>query len=591
LRIKECALDSDDSREVRSVLAGLGAGVRTTGASIVDHVLGGYPPGLPLVLAGPSGSGRTVLGLQLAHAALEAGEIVQFVSSEPAPSLIHQAGALGFDFETALHQDRLVLLELDASMPAIVRAQGADALAEALRGEAPDASVVIVDPFTAITAEIADESRLREVSRAFVRGLATETLILTVESERVEQQRGLERVLSEFCGAYLSLDRESSGRRSLTVEKSRSGVGVAERVEFSIGPGGTHLVGEAKPKAAIAMFTRVRRSDAVLAAPAQQTPAVDLAAPVAAIESPPRSAPVPHCPHPVAPPEARDEIAPERERRLILLVEDSRMQRELLKEWLEERYDVITAVDGFEALAKIVSHHPDLVILDLIMPRVTGYELLCALRRAHVDVPVLVSSSRVASAGDRLGPLVLGATEFLPKPVNRIELEHKVDTLLRLRRQRDDRFDEGDAEALFGRVSASRLLEPAEFRERVTRACSFGDRHGLVSSIVQLRASAPNELDAWIEVANEDLRFEDAILRKSKVEAHVLLVATPPDEAPRVIARASERCAEGTGEKCDFGIEPIPAVGWLTLEGLESTADPQSPPEAPAPTRRKRRQA
>jgi hypothetical protein len=118
---------------------------------------------------------------------------------------------------------------------------------------------VIVDPFTAITAEIADEPRLREVSRSFVRAVGAEALVLTVETERLAQQRGLERVLSELCGAYLSLGREASGRRTLSVEKSRSGAGAAERVEFSIGPGGTHLVGEASPKAEITMFTRVRR--------------------------------------------------------------------------------------------------------------------------------------------------------------------------------------------------------------------------------------------------------------------------------------------------------------------------------------------
>jgi CheY-like chemotaxis protein/archaellum biogenesis ATPase FlaH len=563
--------------------------VRTTGASIVDHVLGGYPPGLPLVLAGPSGSGRTVLGLQLANAALAAGEIVQFVSSEPAPSLIHQAGALGFEFEAALQDDRLVLLELDASTPAIVRAQGAEALAEALRAEAPEASVVIVDPFTAITAEVADEPRLREVSRAFARALASEVLVLTVESERIAQQRGLERVLSELCGAYLSLDREPSGRRTLSVDKCRTGVGAAERVEFSIGAGGTHLVGEAKPKAAISMFTRVRRTDAVLAA-APAVPEVELAAPVGDIAPPPRRvAPPRRALPPAAPREARDEIAPERDRRLILLVEDSRMQREMIKDWLEQRYDVITAVDGFEALSKIVSQHPDLVILDLIMPRVTGYELLSALRRAHVDVPVLVSSSRVATTGDRLGPLVLGATEFLPKPVNRIELEHKVETLLRLRRERDDRFAGADAEALFGRVSATRLLELPDFRERVARACSFGDRHGLESTIVQLRAATPTDLDAWIEVANEDLRFEDAILRKGKTEALVLLVATPAQEAPKVIERTTARCAEGSGDKCDLDVAPISAVDWVTLEGLDPAADSESPTGKPPPPAKRRR--
>jgi CheY-like chemotaxis protein/KaiC/GvpD/RAD55 family RecA-like ATPase len=546
--------------------------VRTTGASIIDHVLGGYPPGLPLVLAGPSGSGRTVLGLQLAHAALAAGEIVQFVSSEPAPSLIHQAGALGFDLESALHEDRLVLLELDASTPAIVRAQGADALAAALRAEAPDASAVIIDPFTAITAELVDEARLREVSRSFVRAIAAEMLLLTVESERLEQQRGLERVLSELCGAYLVLDRDGGGRRTLAVEKSRMGIGAAERVEFSIGPGGTHLVGEAKPKAEITMFTRVRRTDAAMAAAARPAPEIELAAPVGAIDPPPRRAT-----HRRAPPEARDEVAPQRERRLVLLVEDSRMQREMMKEWLEPRYEVITAVDGFEALAKVVSHDPDLVILDLIMPRVTGYELLSALRRAQVDVPVLVSSSRVASTGDRLGPLVLGATDFLPKPVNRIELEHKVETLLRLRRERDDRFAGTDGEELFGRISASRVLEPADFRERVARACSFGARHGLESSLVQLRAAEPSDLDAWVEVANEDLRFEDAILRKSKLEAQVLLVATPLADAPRVVERTTARCAEGSGSKCDLEAEPMLAVDWMAQEGLGAPADSESP--------------
>ena len=145
--------------------------MRPSGVSIIDHVLGGYPPGLPLVLAGPSGSGRTVLTLQLAHAALERGEPVQIVSSEPAQSLMHQADALGFEFDGALADERLVLLELDGNTAALVRAQGIEPLVEALRGEASEVSLVIIDPFTAITAEIVDEPRLREVSRAFARAL------------------------------------------------------------------------------------------------------------------------------------------------------------------------------------------------------------------------------------------------------------------------------------------------------------------------------------------------------------------------------------------------------------------------------------
>lgn len=543
--------------------------VRPSGASIIDHVLGGYPPGLPLVIAGPSGSGRTVLTLQLAYAALGRGEVVQIVSSEPAQSLMHQADALGFAFDDALAEDRLILLELDGSTPAMVRAQGVESLVEALRGEAPEVSLVIIDPFTAITAEIVDEPKLREVSRAFVRALGAQTLVLTVETERLAQQRGLDRVLSELCGAYLVLDREASGRRTLNVEKSRAGLGAAERVEFAIGPHGTHMVDDAEPKAEIPLFTRVRRAPERRHHPVAavwQNPDADLAAPLMPIGPPPprrhdtpRPAPLADALQPSLFPEPSHGNAP-RTRSLILLVEDSRMQRELVTEWLSPRYEVIQAVDGFEALAKIVSHNPDLVILDLIMPRVSGYELLCALRRAHVDVPVLVASSRVQTAGDRLGPLVLGATDFLPKPVNRLELEHKVETLLRLRRDSDHRFDNNEAEALFGTVSASRLLEAPDFRERLARACSFGERHGFVSSLVRVDAPDARSLDRFLDAADQELRFEDAILRVAKKRALVLLVATGPGDAPKVVDRLfGARDGEDLGS-AGFTIEAMPAT-------------------------------
>jgi CheY-like chemotaxis protein/archaellum biogenesis ATPase FlaH len=518
--------------------------VRPTGARIIDHVVGGYPPGLPLVIAGVSGSGRTVLSLELANRALERGEIVQFVSSEPAPSLIHQAGELGFAFGSALRSDRLVLLELDAAVPSLVRAHGIEALAESLLAQAPDAGVVIVDPFTALTAEIVDEPRLREVARVFARALPARHLVLTVEAERLATQRGLDRVLSELCGAYLVVAREPSGRRTLTVEKTRSGAGAAECVEFAVGPGGTHLVGDAVPKAAVTPHAepapRARRHE-----PDDAPLLVTSPLPAAA-------------PPPPAPPVADELLGEPKERRpCVLVVEDSRLQRELVSEWLGERYEVLTAADGFEAMATLLAHKPDLVILDLIMPRVTGYELLCALRRASLDVPVLVSSSRVTSAGDRLGPLVLGATDFLAKPVNRLELEHKVETLLRLRRVGDRRFDAGEAEALFGKVTSSRLLEEPEFRDRLGRAHGFGERHGLPSSIGVVVAPDAGALERWIDLANSELRFEDAILRLDKQRAVVLLVATAPAEAHAVLERLA---SEDAGGERKVDVEILPAT-------------------------------
>lgn len=253
--------------------------------------------------------------------------------------------------------------------------------------------------------------------------------------------------------------------------------------------------------------------------------------------------------------------APARRAKL-LVVEDDRLQREMLREWLAADYDVACAGDGFDAFSMLLAERPDLVVLDLVLPRVTGYELLQSMRRAHFDMPVLVASSRVASAGERLGPLVLGATEFIAKPLVRVELLHKVETLLRLPDGVGaSRFggSQPEAEALFGSFSRSRMLESAEFAERIGRACEFGRKNGLSSCLLGLAAGSAAELDHWIEVANRHLRYEDAILRTDKQVAVMLLVATDPRFGPRVL----ERLAAAAGE-------PMPAIEsqcWLARPG------------------------
>jgi hypothetical protein len=164
---------------------------------------------------------------------------------------------------------------------------------------------------------------------------------------------------------------------------------------------------------------------------------------------------------------------------------------------------------------------------------------------------------------------VLGATDFLPKPVNRLELEHKVETLLRLRRDADPRFDNNEAEALFGTVSASRLLEAPEFRDRLARACSFGERHGFISSLVRIEAPNARSLDRLLDAADQELRFEDAILRVAKKCALVLLVATGPNDAPKVIDRLIGAREDGGGGGAD----------GFTIEAMAATRE-QGDPEA-----------
>jgi two-component system, OmpR family, response regulator MprA len=115
----------------------------------------------------------------------------------------------------------------------------------------------------------------------------------------------------------------------------------------------------------------------------------------------------------------------------VLVVEDDRAVRESLRRSLEYNgYDVSLATDGVEALAGISNTRPDVVIMDLMMPRVDGLEATRALRAAGQDVPILVLTARDA-IGDRVEGLDAGADDYLTKPFALQELLARLRALLR----------------------------------------------------------------------------------------------------------------------------------------------------------------
>jgi two-component system response regulator MprA len=115
----------------------------------------------------------------------------------------------------------------------------------------------------------------------------------------------------------------------------------------------------------------------------------------------------------------------------VLVVDDDRAVRESLRRSLEfNGYDVQLAADGAEALAGIGSLHPDVVVMDVMMPRLDGLEATRALRAAGNDVPVLVLTARDA-VGDRVEGLDAGADDYLTKPFALQELLARLRALLR----------------------------------------------------------------------------------------------------------------------------------------------------------------
>jgi two-component system, OmpR family, response regulator MprA len=105
--------------------------------------------------------------------------------------------------------------------------------------------------------------------------------------------------------------------------------------------------------------------------------------------------------------------------------------RESLRRSLEfNGYEVALANDGAEALAGIGSSDPDVVIMDVMMPRLDGIEATRALRSARNDVPILVLTARDA-VGDRVEGLDAGADDYLTKPFALQELLARLRALLR----------------------------------------------------------------------------------------------------------------------------------------------------------------
>jgi DNA-binding response OmpR family regulator len=120
------------------------------------------------------------------------------------------------------------------------------------------------------------------------------------------------------------------------------------------------------------------------------------------------------------------------EKKRILVVEDEHDMRTLLGVCLEASgYDVYGACDGEEGMRETAQVFPDLIILDLMLPKMGGYEV-CARLKAdpHLSaIPILIFTARAGDI-DRFIGLQCGADEYLPKPFNEEVLLEKIHNLL-----------------------------------------------------------------------------------------------------------------------------------------------------------------
>lgn len=245
---------------------------------------------------------------------------------------------------------------------------------------------------------------------------------------------------------------------------------------------------------------------------------------------------------------ARDEAA------IILIVDDDPSGRETLSIMLHaEGYQLIQATDGAEALALARAHVPDLILLDVMLPELDGFEVCRALRadRTLAEIPIIL----VTALSDRascLEGLAAGADDFISKPFDRAALRARIRTIVRLNRYRRIQLERARFAHLIEVAPDGILIADAD--GRIALANPAAVQLLGASDAAQLLGQpmtdfiTPEQRDAYqrsLRTMNEDphmvARFETvlsaAVGQRRSVELHVSAILWTDRSAALLIAR------------------------------------------------------
>ncbi len=124
----------------------------------------------------------------------------------------------------------------------------------------------------------------------------------------------------------------------------------------------------------------------------------------------------------------------------ILIADDNPQNVELLEVYLSElECEIAAAVDGRDTLEKVAGFQPDLILLDIMMPKLSGFEVCKLLKEdpATRDIMILVVTA-LNEPGDVERAVAVGCDDFISKPITKIELLKRVEILLKLRHVTDE---------------------------------------------------------------------------------------------------------------------------------------------------------
>src|SRR5499427_6289077 len=159
----------------------------------------------------------------------------------------------------------------------------------------------------------------------------------------------------------------------------------------------------------------------------------------------------------------------------ILIVDDNETNRDILVTRLSKHgYETLQAADGEEALASVSQHRPDLMLLDVEMPKLDGFEVCRRLKKdpAMPFMPIILCTARAATQ-DVVAGLDAGADEYLTKPIDQSALVARVRSVLRIKALHDQVQAQGADLATWNQTLEQRVREQVAEIERIGRLKRF----------------------------------------------------------------------------------------------------------------------
>jgi diguanylate cyclase (GGDEF)-like protein len=271
----------------------------------------------------------------------------------------------------------------------------------------------------------------------------------------------------------------------------------------------------------------------------------------------------------------------------VLVADDSLVIRSLLRRQLEDHgYAVAEAVDGEEALAMCRERKPEVVLLDVEMPKLDGYEVLRTMRKDPdlAEIPVVFLTAR-ATTEDVVQGLRLGAHDYLRKPFEPAELVARVSAALRVKVLQDQLRAMSRTDSLTGLANRRRL------QDHLLAVCSAAQRHGHSVGVLMVDVDhfkAVNDTlgheagDGVLRVVASRIaagcRLEDLAGRWGGEEFVVIAPLTDTDGANELGERVRALVAEGpvhtsNGSAIDVTVSVGAAAGSDDPDALLRAAD------------------